>query len=70
MSNEEELNAIMRNFRLGMMQLSEMFAPVEEAARGMREDLVKKGWSPESADTMACEYYVSVMRQIRENASS
>lgn len=67
MTDQEKLDEVMRTVRLGMMQLSELFAPVEEAARGMREDLLNRGWSPQSADSMACEYYTMVMRQIKEN---
>jgi len=66
-----EQSDIARDLTLGMMQMLEMFAPIEEAARGMREDLHKgKGWSAESADIMAREYYVVVMRNIQENAGN
>lgn len=54
---------------IAMADLKEMAAPIEEAARGMREDLSKnKGWTNESADRMACEWYVLVMRNMQAQA--
>lgn len=52
-----------------MMEMKELAAPVEEAARGMRNELFSEyGWTEESADRMACEWYVMVMRQIQAQA--
>lgn len=52
-----------------MMEMKELAAPIEEAARGMRNELVGEyGWTDESADHMACEWYVLVMRHIQAQA--
>lgn len=59
-------------FDLGvvMVNMRESVIPIEEAARAMRAELIEKqGWSQQSADAMACEWYVLVMKTIQAAAT-
>ena len=58
-----------RNLGAAMMAIRELSAPVEEAARGYRAELMTHGWSANSADTMACEWFVLVMRHMQAAAT-
>lgn len=65
MSEKEEA---IHGLALGMLELKELAAPVEEAARGYRAELIGHGWSANSADKMACEWYVLVMTNMQASA--
>jgi hypothetical protein len=60
--------AAIHGLALGMVELRELAAPVEEAARGYRSELIGHGWSKSSADQMACEWYVLVMKNMQAAA--
>lgn len=62
-------DSVTHRLAMAMADLKEMVAPIEEVARGMRTDLSKnKGWTSESADRMACEWYVLVLRNMQAQA--
>lgn len=70
MSNKpDETTEMLHDLSMAMMNIKEISAPIEEAARGMRWDLIKQhGWSPASADQMACEWYTLVMKNMQAAA--
>lgn len=69
MSADPDKDDVIHGLAFAMMNMKELAAPIEEAARGMRAELFgKQGWSEESADRMACEWYVLVMRNIQAQA--
>lgn len=73
MSNEEkdDIAHVTSNLGTAMMAIRELSTPIEEAARGYRGELIRDGgWSAQSADQMACEWYVLVMRHMQAAAGN
>lgn len=70
MSNKPgDTSEMLRELSMAMMNIKEISAPIEEAARGMRWDLLKQhGWTEASADQMACEWYTLVMKNMQAAA--
>jgi hypothetical protein len=49
--------------RAAMDQASAAFRPLVDAANQMREDLERRGFTPDAASAMAAEYFSLVIRK-------
>jgi triphosphoribosyl-dephospho-CoA synthetase len=47
-----------------MLEMVEMIAPVREAMKGFRTQLINDGWSPESADMIAANMFVGLTQKM------
>lgn len=68
MSKDADKDDAIHGLAFAMMNMKELAAPVEEAARGYRAELLTYGWTDESAERMACEWYILVMRNMQASA--
>lgn len=53
-----------------LLQLNENLLPVEELARGHKEMLERRGWSPAIAEQMAATLYIHMISSIFKSIPS
>lgn len=58
---EFDYDTLTNEFAKAIAQITDMFAPIEEAARGYRAKLEANGWSPTVAESMAAQYFTVLM---------
>lgn len=61
---DDDFEAMRKELTLNLIQMKENMEPLYEAAEGTRADLVKRGWSGPTAEWIASEWLVMMMRKL------
>ena len=64
----EESAKIRADLSNAMLELTENFTPIIDAADGIKADMERRGWSPTAAETVALEWLRGALSMVWKSA--
>lgn len=65
----EELARLRQEMASNLLLMSEQMAPMFDAADGIRADMLKRGWSPASAERVSLAWLMNALDSAMRGAS-